>query len=565
MNLRCLSVALLACSLTLKVSAQTCRLVADLEPGSRPSSPAELRCAFGDMLVFSAASPGVGHEPRTSRKGGMPVLIKDLHPSGDSFPREFVVCGDRVFFSADDGSNGRELWGTDGTAAGTWLVKDIRAGGLSSDVRDIVCVGNRVVFRANDGVHGNEIWASDGTAAGTVLLKDIRPGTTGSDPSEVIVFGGRAFFAANDGTNGVELWVSDGSANGTFLFKDLNPGSPSSAPSDFYCHQDALWFRARAGRLGFELWSSDGSANGTSLVKDINAGSGDSNPRNFVTCGNALLFSASTTQTGVELFMHDASGTRLVRDIRPGGFSSSPSGLTCVNGVVFFSAIDGSSGFELWKTDGQASGTVLVKDIRVGSSSSTPEELVRVGRRLYFRADDGSATGLWISDGTRAGTRRVCGTVTSPRHMTLCGCKLLFSAYTPQTSHELHAIDLPGASVTHFGQACPPSRPTMTSTLPVLGTTATLSGADGPANSIGLVLLDVEPRQALVLPSGCRRYVQPLVIAGALVTPKWTLALPIPNDPRLDGACVPAQTWWLTLGTILPIRTTNGVMLGLGR
>jgi ELWxxDGT repeat protein len=37
-------------------------------------------------------------------------------------------------------------------------------------------VGGKLFFTAGDGVHGRELWTSDGTEAGTVLVKDIKPG-----------------------------------------------------------------------------------------------------------------------------------------------------------------------------------------------------------------------------------------------------------------------------------------------------------------------------------------------------------------------------------------------------
>ncbi len=77
---------------------------------------------------------------------------------------------------------------------------------------------------ANDGTSGIELWKSDGTAAGTVLVKDIRPGIFNSNPLSLTNVNGTLFFAANDGVTGFELWKSDGTAAGTVMVKELTPG-----------------------------------------------------------------------------------------------------------------------------------------------------------------------------------------------------------------------------------------------------------------------------------------------------------------------------------------------------
>jgi ELWxxDGT repeat protein len=86
-------------------------------------------------------------------------------------------------------------------------------------------VNGTLFFAANDGTRGHELWKSDGTSTGTVLVKDIRPGAFGSYPYSLTNVGGRLFFIANDGTNGRELWISDGTSTGTVLVKDINQGA----------------------------------------------------------------------------------------------------------------------------------------------------------------------------------------------------------------------------------------------------------------------------------------------------------------------------------------------------
>ena len=75
-------------------------------------------------------------------------------------------------------SAGTELWRTDGTPGGTFLVKDIRPGSASSELRlyNSVVLNGVAYFVANDGTHGPEVWRSDGTTAGTWLVVDVTPG-----------------------------------------------------------------------------------------------------------------------------------------------------------------------------------------------------------------------------------------------------------------------------------------------------------------------------------------------------------------------------------------------------
>lgn len=121
-----------------------------------------------------------------------------------------VALGNLVIFTADDGISGRELWRSDGTAAGTFRLRDIEQGALGSLPTSLSSTGGAVYFAATDSLHGTELWRTDGSASGTILVRDILPGTPGSTPSGFIAVGSALYLVANDGVHGVELMKLSG-------------------------------------------------------------------------------------------------------------------------------------------------------------------------------------------------------------------------------------------------------------------------------------------------------------------------------------------------------------------
>jgi ELWxxDGT repeat protein len=92
----------------------------------------------------------------------------------------------------------------------------------------------RSIFTASDGTNGRELRVTDGTAGGTQLLADIRPGVQRSNPEQLFRMDeGRLLFRADDGALGRELWITDGTAEGTRQVADIRAGVTSSAPSQF--------------------------------------------------------------------------------------------------------------------------------------------------------------------------------------------------------------------------------------------------------------------------------------------------------------------------------------------
>ena len=79
-----------------------------------------------------------------------------------------------------------------------------------SDIGSLTAVGSTLYFTASDGTNGRELWKSDGTASGTVMVKDINSGSSDSSPSYLAVVGNTLYFQATDGTNGSELWTNRG-------------------------------------------------------------------------------------------------------------------------------------------------------------------------------------------------------------------------------------------------------------------------------------------------------------------------------------------------------------------
>jgi ELWxxDGT repeat protein len=117
-----------------------------------------------------------------------------------------------VFFSGWEPGDGEELWKSDGTAAGTVLVKDINPGtdsfgyAYGSYPDELTNVNGLLYFSAYEDVHGRELWQSDGTAAGTVMVKDINPGSADSAPQDLVAMNNKLYFSADDGAHGRELW-----------------------------------------------------------------------------------------------------------------------------------------------------------------------------------------------------------------------------------------------------------------------------------------------------------------------------------------------------------------------
>lgn len=452
-----------ACNLAYPQATQ----VKDIRPGgaSSHSLPKSLIC-YNDLLYFEANDGTSGRELyQSDGSSGGTILLKDINPGGGgSVPEYFAVYSGKLFFAAQDGTNGIELWCTDGTPAGTSLFKDIKVGGGNSEPRYLTSVNGLLFFSADENATGRELYKSDGTPGGTVLVKDIHSGSASSAPDEFVRVGNKLYFEATDGVNGRELWVTDGTAANTYMVKDLTAGSSSSNLQAMTAVGTLLFFIFNDGVNGMEVWVSDGTAAGTNMVKDIRVGGG-SNPNNLVAVGSTLFFAADDNINGMELWKSDGTemGTIMVIDLRPGPANSNPNYMANLNGTLIFTAHDGVVGDELWKTDGTSGGTVLVKDIRPGGSGSTSQikDIYTAGPKVYFEANETSfGQEPWKSDGTTAGTVNIDninpppGDGSDPDYFTHCGPYIYFAARDGVTGIELWRADADICTTPNF-TTCP--------------------------------------------------------------------------------------------------------------
>jgi ELWxxDGT repeat protein len=268
-------------------------------------------------------------------------------------------------------------------------------------------LNGRLYFSVTDSA-GHEPWVSDGTVAGTHMLKDIEARTTASaSPDELVAIGSEVFFVANDGTTSRELWKSDGTGAGTKQLVDLLSSPAYSAPTKLTAFNGMLYFFGLNATLSPTFWSV--RPDGSSLTSLASLRPPTDKAPYFATACNAsvaatvgatMYFSASSL-----LYRTDgtAAGTTRVAAATPYG---EPCELTTLGGRVYFSADGGPNGGgrELWSSDGTSAGTVRVADILSGSAGSSPTQLAAIGQTLFFAATDAAGPRIFKSDGTAAGT-----------------------------------------------------------------------------------------------------------------------------------------------------------------
>jgi ELWxxDGT repeat protein len=405
--------------------------------------------------------------------------------------------GSRIFYYNQGADDHDELWSTDGTVAGTTMVKQI------DSLESLVWAEPKVIFTSS--IVPLQSWEypqtinlgiSDGTPGGTGLIKPGQEPQGSSFPRQLTPVGeprpSQVFFTAEDPVHGRELWIANADGSGATLVKDIYSGTASSELQELTLLEDTVFFSAKRS-VDRTLWKSDGTPEGTLPVGgdyypfELTIFDGQLYFLSFNTlwktnggdpqivytvgqweslgelerAGNRLLLTfnqASGNGYPVTLMVSDGtgSGTTSVRDfgaVLCGKGGCTPSTLSLLTGAderLYFAASlnDGAYEMDLWTSDGTPEGTLQVSGLYELEGSSNPSLLTPHGTELTFVEDDGRrGSELWRSDGTPAGTFLLkdifpgstrSGPMSSgPSELTWVGDSLFFAATDPVSGREL--------------------------------------------------------------------------------------------------------------------------------
>jgi trimeric autotransporter adhesin len=379
------------------------RLVKDIFPGAGSGADKILAPTASGVAFRGTSATGteIGFSDGTDTGTFLVDIASGTQPADI---HEFIKVGD-VFYVATQQS----LVRTDGTPNGTIVLAQF---GQFDGPRKLTQLGNDVYFTAQGHSNqGRELWKSDGTVAGTKLYKDIHPGSGSSDPDQFVKFEDRLYFTANDGVNGRELWRLDFGDARAVLHTQFVTGPGDGQIDLLQVHNGRLYAIANG-----QLRVSTGG-NFTSLAA--------TRGRSLMPWGDVIYFSGYTEEHGSELWRTDGTtiGTYLVQDLWPGPESSDPGGGVVLDGIdtaggdtidakLLFRAVVSSNYSQLWATDGTTAGTRQLTDYPVvtgsygGLHAYTPIELTRYGNYVLFEAfTPAEGRELWISDGTVRGTK----------------------------------------------------------------------------------------------------------------------------------------------------------------
>jgi len=379
---------------------------------------------WNNIVYFTASTASEGRELyATNGTVAGTYLLKDINPgSANGYAGSHAGAGNYLYFSATDSVHGTELWKTNGTPSGTVLVKDIipgSASGFAGYPGSLYGAYGIVYFTGDDGMHGHELWRSDGTTTGTFMVQDVIPGAAGNDNITVFaaynneVYWGRYF---ENPTEHMELWKTNQSGTNAIFLKDFSATFSEHelfGPAKVF--NNKLYFFSNKYNFSESLWVTDGTTLGTKLIKDEVTIDGTSIAYMDV-INDELVFYGASQGFFYNIYNSDGTpeGTTTFYNFH---CSDGPIGLTNIDSLLFFSDIDGPSmycspynpedNFQLIQSDLSSMNTKSLRSI-LGPSASHPgvnsiavldnKIIFSTYNDLYAAPDSEKVGKLWIYD-----------------------------------------------------------------------------------------------------------------------------------------------------------------------
>jgi len=389
------------------LSSNAQSLVSDIRTGSMGADP-RLSAVMNDKLYFIANNGSTGNELFVYDGVNPPSLVFDLLPgagSGADTPTRSLVnyrmgvLNNKLYFGGNEYAYGKELYSYDGTASAPVLISDIVTGAQDSAPYEFITHNNKVYFVATSKSEGREMFSYDGS---TIVCLDNLPGLDGYYPGHLAVANNKFYFNGQTYYEGNEPYEYDPSTGVTKRLSDIRSGQPSSHPYYFTGFGGKMYFIANDFQHGWELYVYNGTT--TTRITDLISQDG-SGVTNVFAYNNTLMLSASTDNATYQLHTFDpVTNKATTADAVNGPSALGPANFIAYNGNLYFSALDPMMGRELFMYDG--TGISMVMDINPGAGSSAPSDFTILKGQLTFTADNGTNGRELYKMGTAAGIER---------------------------------------------------------------------------------------------------------------------------------------------------------------
>ena len=330
------------------------------------------------LVLLLAALPGMAQL----------VLERDINlEAASSQPQGvFAELNGLLYFAADDGLHGIELYQFDLSTNQASLVSNVRPYEDGSGVNQIIAYQGKIYFNAFNGVGVDDfLFVHDPATQTTERLSDANNDEL-REPGQMIEFGNQLFYSAEFPGVGRELGRYNPTDNVFELVANIHP-SDNSNPSDFVIGGGNLYFAASDGQSNSQLWRYVPLTDTVENVIYQSPNQVFPSIRFLYYHDGKCYFQGYTQATGDELFAIDLGSNTLlsIPEVYPGIASSSPAGFVALGGKLYFSARTASSGRELHVYDPVSNQVSQVFDFWVGGNGN-PGDIFVSGNKLYFTA-----------------------------------------------------------------------------------------------------------------------------------------------------------------------------------